>query len=756
MSRIARSIKAGLTMATRGKLAVSLAGAASLALIGGALALSQPSGAPAVGPNAIGGVVTGPAGPEAGVWVIAETGAAGHALKKIVVTDDRGRFVVPDLPKGTYKLWSRGYGLADSKPLQASPGHTARLKVTAAASAAEAAQIYPASYWLSLIHVPDASEFPGTGPEGNHIAKMFNTQQDWVEHMKENCQFCHTLGTTTTRSFPFTPAAIWNGFVHSAKDPATKFFKGDKTYRDRDDGARMDALMKGYGDPRGLEMFGDWAGRIAKGEAPGAPERPTGVERNIVVTLVDAGSERFSHDSISTDPWNPTVNANGPISGVESYVGMVLTVDPKTGQQKLYKELDARGQWGKNLMPHTATMDWKGRVWVADMTQYSNVAPEETGPAPAYCYDPKNKYAKYFPLHPAQARAVTVIDPATGKNTFIPLCFGVHHLGFDQNGRLYFSGDTQVVGWIDVKVWDRTHDAAKAVGWYPMVLDTNGDGAITPDKGQWNRSVDGQWGGEGVTENWRHSFGINEIESTSTAFDPAKDTRIAGMIYGMAVSPVDQSFWGAKYTPPVPSGILHLIPGPNPPMTSKMEIFEPPKVGRDYAAFNTRGVAVDSAGVVWVAFGSGELGRFDRSKCKTLNGPSATGQQCPEGWEIIKTPGPLLKGTEISANWHYNVFVDRFDTLGLGKDVPIVPVSNGDELLAYLPKQKTFVHLRIPYPVGFYARGMDGRIDDAKAGWKGRGIWASQNAVVLTHQEASQGAMSYMAHFQLRPNPLAQ
>src|ERR1019366_3060430 len=72
-----------------------------------------------VGPDNIGGVVTSAKGPEAGVWVIAETTDLGTKFRKIVVTDDLGRYLLPDLPKGNYKVWVRGYGLVDSQPVQA-------------------------------------------------------------------------------------------------------------------------------------------------------------------------------------------------------------------------------------------------------------------------------------------------------------------------------------------------------------------------------------------------------------------------------------------------------------------------------------------------------------------------------------------------------------------------------------------------------------------------------------------------------------
>src|SRR5262245_46490893 len=77
---------------------------------------AQQSGGPAIDIDAddIAGVVTGVKGPEAGVWVIAETRQLPTKFVRIVVTDDRGRFLVPDLPKATYQLWVRGYGLVDS------------------------------------------------------------------------------------------------------------------------------------------------------------------------------------------------------------------------------------------------------------------------------------------------------------------------------------------------------------------------------------------------------------------------------------------------------------------------------------------------------------------------------------------------------------------------------------------------------------------------------------------------------------------
>src|SRR5437016_12124397 len=103
--------------------------------------------------SSIGGTVVNGNGqkPEAGVWVIAETKSLPAPFRKIVVTDDQGRFLVPDLPEGAYELWVRGYGLKDSERVKADCGEMVKLQVANASTPQEAAKIYPASYWTSLI-----------------------------------------------------------------------------------------------------------------------------------------------------------------------------------------------------------------------------------------------------------------------------------------------------------------------------------------------------------------------------------------------------------------------------------------------------------------------------------------------------------------------------------------------------------------------------------------------------------------------------
>src|SRR5437870_1836167 len=159
-----------------------------------ALALVLVMALPANAQN-IRGIVTNGKTAEAGVWVIAETEDLPTKFAKIVVTDERGRFVIPELPKATYRVWVRGYGLVDSKKVKASPGKAPlRLKASVAPNEGSAAQYYPSIYWYSMLGIPEKSEFP--------IGKAAN-QHEWLDTVKTNgCIGCHALGTAATRTVP--------------------------------------------------------------------------------------------------------------------------------------------------------------------------------------------------------------------------------------------------------------------------------------------------------------------------------------------------------------------------------------------------------------------------------------------------------------------------------------------------------------------------------------------------------------------------
>ena len=161
---------------------------------------------------------------------------------------------------------------------------------------------------------------------------------------------------------------------------------------------------------------------------------------------------------------------------------------------------------------------------------------------------------------------------------------------------------------------------------------------------------------------------------------------------------------------------------------------------------------------MWTALAaSSHLASFDVRKCKDLNGPAKLdGTQCREGWTLYQTNGPKLKGTEIPADFHYFNWVDQQNTLGMGANKPIANGSNSDSLLVLDPATRQWTTLRVPYPLGFYSRGLDGRIDDAGAGWKGRGLWANYGTHFVWHIEGGKGTKGKLVHFQMRPDPLAR
>ena len=255
----------------------------------------------------IGGVVTSANGPEAGVWVIAETTDLPTKFAKIVVTDDRGRYVIPDLPKANYDVWVRGYGLVDAPKVKSSPGKTLNLKALVAPSPAAAAEYYPAIYWFSMLKIPDKSQFPGTGDKGNGLPEKLKSHGQWVAGVKSHgCMSCHQLGNKSTRTI--------------GKELGDFKTSLDAWQRRVLSGQASEVMMRNLNDlepKRALELFAEWTDRIAAGELPASkPARPRGVERNVVITLWDwATPTAYLHDEIASDKRNPAVNANGLIYG---------------------------------------------------------------------------------------------------------------------------------------------------------------------------------------------------------------------------------------------------------------------------------------------------------------------------------------------------------------------------------------------------------------------------------------------------------
>jgi hypothetical protein len=634
---------------------------------------------------------------------------------KIVVTDDRGGYVVPDLPAADYQLWVRGYGLADSDKVAGSPGKSVNLTAKVAPSPAVAAQVYPAIYWYAMQKVPQASEVTNLpGGVNQYVASIKNL----------SCIGCHQIGQLATRTVPAE-------FGHGMEGWVRRIQSGQA-------GGQMlaSAMNQLGGVPP--KYLGDWTDRVAAGELPHAqPARPKGVERNIVATIRDwATPTAYMHDLSGTDRRNPTVNAYGKLYGSPELSTDDFPIldpktntatshhapvqDPKTPSTKETPPQMPSHYWGNEAIwdskanSHNPMLDERGRVWYTAVVR----APDTT---PAFCKaGSEHPSAKAFPLE-RSGRQLSVYDPKTDKYTFVDTCYSTHHLQFaeDANNTLWTSGGGPVIGWLNRKVFDETGDAAKAQGWTAAILDTNGNGKR-----------------DAYTE-------------PNQPLDPNQDARINPAFYSIMISPADGSIWGSTYG--YPGSVIRIAPGNNPPATAIAEVYNVPAPG-----FGSRGADIDRNGVVWVSLGSGHLGSFDRRKCKApLNGPKATGDHCPEGWSFFRYPGPgFANRPDESAEASYYSWVDQHNTAGLGANVPMSTANLSDGVAALVNGE--FVSIRLPYPLGFYAKGFEGRIDDAGAGWKGRGLWVPSGDRTPWLKEGGKGTKPLVVHFQVRPDPLAK
>lgn len=697
---------------------LSVAAIAAAVLL--AACLSTQQGDRSIGAADLGGVVSGANGPEAGVWVIAETRDLPTKFAKVVVTDEHGRYLMPELPKANYSVWVRGYGLVDSPKVAATPGKTLDLTAVIAPSAAAAAEYYPPIYWFSMLKIPAQSDFPA-GP--------MKSQPEWLNQLKTTgCMSCHAIGTKGMRTMP-KDFAHMNSFDAWARRIAS----GQAM-------TQMITVTNRFDRQRVLGNFADWTDRIAAGELPFAkPERPQGVERNIVLSIWDWSTPTgYMHDLIATDRRNPRVNANGKLYGApEESTDFFPVLDPTTHAASQVKHpvrdpktpssvtnaMSPSPYWGpkpiwdSQTSIHNQMMDEKGRVWMAARVRHPD--------NPDFCKKGSNHpSAKVFPLNSA-SRHASVYEPASGKFTLISTCFPTHHviLAEDANNTVWFSSGVTgpgAFGWINRKMFEETGDEVRSQGWSPFVLDTNGNGR-------------------------RDAY----VEPDQPA-DAAKDTRIAANLYSVGYNPRDGSIWGTQLG--YPGRVVRVAPGADPTHTSLTEVFEPP-----FPGYGPRGGDIDRNGVFWSSLASGHLGKFDRSQCKgPLNGPKATGKHCPEGWTLYRFPGPQFRDVQDdgSAEASYYTWVDQFNTFGLGENVPIATGNMSDSYFALVNGK--WVTIRVPYPMGFFAKWAEGRIDDPSAGWKGRSLWATDSTRTVFHNEGGTQNRPKVYKMQMRPDPLAR
>ena len=207
-----------------------------------------------------------------------------------------------------------------------------------------------------------------------------------------------------------------------------------------------------------------------------------------------------------------------------------------------------------------------------------------------------------------------------------------------------------------------------------------------------------------------------------------------------------------------PGGIVRLNPGSNPPETALAEYYEVPwhnPKAHGFGIFAARhGYRSQQCGVGGA--GKRPLGQLRPAKMQRAAERTQGHRTTLSGrWTLYPTPGTEFRGMKESgsADSHYYDWVDQFDTLGLGKNTPIITGNSSDSLIALVNGK--FVIMRVPYPLGFFAKGMDGRVDDPKAGWKGKGLWTTWGTRTPFHSETGKGTTSKVVHFQIRPNPLA-
>ena len=641
-------------------------------------------------------------------------------MPKIVVTDDDGNYLLPELPEANYDIWVRGYGLVDSEKQQAEPGTQLDLNAVIAPSAAAAAEYYPAIYWYSMLEIPGEDVFPGTGTgaNGNGIPEDIASQGNWLRFIKlDGCLSCHQIGNKATRSFPIDfpehpdSLAKWTRRIQSGQASQN-----------------MVRAANWLGAGRILPLLADWSDRIAAGELPHAqPARPSGAERNIVVTLWDwASPTMYIDDQGSSGRNDAMLNPYGPIFGppevssdsvpfldpVTHTAGFVeLEVrDPNTPTTRDLPILAPSPYWGNERIwdsqgnPRHAMFDNKGRMWIT-----TRIRPHEN---PNFCREGSDHpSAQAFPIDQS-TRQLAYYELETEELTLVDICVTAHHMYIDDNNIMWLSGDPNAFGWLDIDMLDETGDEQAPHGWTAVVLDANGNGVRD-----------------------------------------AMDRRIPEGSYGIAVSPADGSIWGTSRG--YPGSITRIVPNEDPSVILA-EYYELPASDENMPGYSPRGIDVDSNGIVWVSMISGHLGSFDRSKCTVLNGPEAHGAHCPEGWTLYPFPGPQFSGVDDvgSAEGGYFTYVDRDNAFGLGADTPFNTANISDALVGLVDGE--FVNLRVPYPMGFYAKALDGRIDDANAGWKGRGLWSGFSGRAVQHIEGGKGTTSKVVRFQLRPDPLAQ
>ena len=458
------------------------------------------------------------------------------------------------------------------------------------------------------------------------------------------------------------------------------------------------------GAERSLKLWADWTDRIAAGELPFAkPERPQGIERNVVLTLWDwSRPTAYLHDLIGTDRRKPTLYPNGKLYGSPEestdYVPILDPVthtatevkhpvrDPKTPSSK-DDPMAPSPYWGdepiwdSQTSNHNPMMDEKGRVWFT-----TRVRPPAN---PDFCKKGSDHpSAKVFPLENAN-RHLSMYDPATGKFTLISTCFPTHHLIFaeDANNTLWTSAGgpaSGVVGWLNRKMFEETGDEVKSQGWTPFILDTNGNGKR------------------------------DEYVEPDQPVDPTKDKRVAASLLQRGREP------GRRVRLGDVAGIPRLRRARQPRSRSDAHRADGNLRAAVAGLWAARRRHRSQRRVLGVA---GE--RPSRElRPEQVQGPA---QRAERDRQALPRRLDALSAARTAVQGRAGRRQRRVELLHLGRLVRHVRAGQEradrhrqHERRALALVDGKFVNLRVPYPIGFFTKWVEGRIDDANAGWKGR------------------------------------
>jgi hypothetical protein len=373
-----------------------------------------------------------------------------------------------------------------------------------------------------------------TEEEVAEIPGGLNNYLTWTKNM--GCVGCHQLGQLSTRTLPESLGE----FASSEQAWARRIASGQAG------NSMVRIAAEGlHGLP--IKYLAAWTDRIAAGELPAhVPERPSGVERNVVATVRDwSEPQYYMHDLSGTDRRDPTVNGYGRIYGApELSTDEMPILDPVANTASVF-HLPARDEdtptsndaavvapspywgderiWDSKANVHNPMLDQDGRVWLTARIR----APE----TPDFCREGSDHPSAM--LYPTQrnSRQLAVFDPSSGEYAFVDTCFSTHHLQFayDENNTLWTSGDRNVVGWLDTNKFLQTGDAAASQGWAPLILDTNGNGK----QDAWTEP------GE--------------------AADPELDMRVPRGFYAVMPEPRGDAIWGSNAFA-YPGSITRLVP----------------------------------------------------------------------------------------------------------------------------------------------------------------------------------------------------